>query len=646
MKNPLSLLFTAALLLLTASSVRAQKWVVYSITGNPQLVGISAQMPLQVFDTLGPQSIINLPEGASMQLIDLENKRMCVIMRREDSKDRISNLIKLSGDNVSELTQNQINYMKTQLLAAEKKKQAEKKKAKKSSSDDELGGDFASEFNAFKEEVEKEYEDFRASVNEEYAKFMKEGWKGFKREKPVTRPKVPEVKPLTLPEKERGKAIESKPINVKVVPPILPTPQPMPISPIEATDPVVEQLVIKRQADDPMHLDPVRQDPLKVKPVNPNVKIDPLNIYPVKFNGITFELYGTRMKVHFDAKQKFQLKSLREADIADTWKQLSSKDYNNTIIDCINLRNLLHLSDWAYILLLEKMAKTALGDTNEATLLMAYVYCQSGYQMRLAKSATRLFMLYSSRHLIYEQGYFTLNGSRFYPFHCEEASLNICNLPFPAEQALSLLVPEEQEFADTQSPARQLTSASRPELTAKCSVNQNLIQFYNDYPTSTIDDNVMTRWAMYANTPLSEGVRQQLYPTLQAKIKGMSQYDAVDALLNWVQLSLTYKYDEEVWGHDRAFFAEETLYYPFADCEDRSILFSRLVRDLLGLKVVLVYYPGHLATAVHFTTDVKGDYLTHNGERFTICDPTFMGASAGRTMSGMDNSTAQAILLK
>ncbi|MBQ7495556.1 MAG: hypothetical protein IJT75_07425, partial [Bacteroidaceae bacterium] len=109
---------------------------------------------------------------------------------------------------------------------------------------------------------------------------------------------------------------------------------------------------------------------------------------------------------------------------------------------------------------------------------------------------------------------------------------------------------------------------------------------------------------------------------------------------------LTYKYDEDVWGHDRAFFAEETLYYPFADCEDRSILFSRLVRDLLGLKVVLVYYPGHLATAVHFTTDVKGDYLTHNGERYTICDPTYMGASAGRTMSGMDNSSAQAILLK
>ena len=40
--------------------------------------------------------------------------------------------------------------------------------------------------------------------------------------------------------------------------------------------------------------------------------------------------------------------------------------------------------------------------------------------------------------------------------------------------------------------------------------------------------------------------------------------------------------------------------------EDRSILLSRLVRDLLALKVVLVYYPGHLATAIHFSNDVRG----------------------------------------
>ena len=32
--------------------------------------------------------------------------------------------------------------------------------------------------------------------------------------------------------------------------------------------------------------------------------------------------------------------------------------------------------------------------------------------------------------------------------------------------------------------------------------------------------------------------------------------------------------------------------------------------------------PGHLATAVHFSNDVKGDYIMLDGARYTICDPT------------------------
>ena len=112
-----------------------------------------------------------------------------------------------------------------------------------------------------------------------------------------------------------------------------------------------------------------------------------------------------------------------------------------------------------------------------------------------------------------------------------------------------------------------------------------------------------------------------------------------------MQTAFEYGYDDKIWGGDRAFFAEETLFYPYCDCEDRSILFSRLVRDLVGLKVILVYYPGHLASAVCFDTDVKGDYIQLNDDKFTICDATYIGAPLGRTMPGMNNEKATVILL-
>ena len=156
----------------------------------------------------------------------------------------------------------------------------------------------------------------------------------------------------------------------------------------------------------------------------------------------------------------------------------------------------------------------------------------------------------------------------------------------------------------------------------------------------------MTRWAMYANTPLCKEVQDELYPQLKRALSGISQLMAVEKLLNWVQTAFVYELDDKVWGGDRALFADETLYYPYCDCEDRSILFTRLVRDLLGLKCILIYYPGHVATAVNFSEQTGGDYILTGGRRFVVCDPTYIGAPVGRTMPKMDNSKAKVILLE
>ena len=172
------------------------------------------------------------------------------------------------------------------------------------------------------------------------------------------------------------------------------------------------------------------------------------------------------------------------------------------------------------------------------------------------------------------------------------------------------------------------------------------MSFYNNYPTSMLDNNIMTRWAMYANTPLAKDVKEQLYPQLKPLISGKSQLKAVNILLIWVQSGFEYVYDDKVWGGDRAFFAEESLYYPYCDCEDRSILFTRLVRDLLGLKCILIFYPGHLAAAVCFTDSVDGDYIQLNGRKYIVSDPTYIGAPVGLTMPNMDNQLAKVILLQ
>ena len=193
-------------------------------------------------------------------------------------------------------------------------------------------------------------------------------------------------------------------------------------------------------------------------------------------------------------------------------------------------------------------------------------------------------------------------------------------------------------------PKRALTS--KKGVTSYVSVNKNMIDFFNTYPQACFNGNQNTRWAAYANTPVEESVKDILFPPLRNTISGMNEKDAVDILLNWVQTAFEYAYDDKVWGGDRAFFAQETLYYPYSDCEDRAILFSRLVRDLMGLDVVLLCYPGHLAAAVAFNEDVNGDYLTYKNRKYVVCDPTYINAGVGRSMPKLSKSEVQVIALK
>lgn len=496
--------------------------------------------------------------------------------------------------------------------------------------------DFGKEFDKFKQEAESEYEDFRNQCNAEYAQFLKEAWEAFDRMPGVQKPKDQKQLPQDIIEKlqqggqskaDKGKAskkgVKVSEDNIVVASQIT--------GEVSRPEPVGRFLFFGKKGKKAKEED------------NAAEVLDPTK------GLLTFEFYGTPMSVQTRSiKKKLALADTGNETIGAAWETCSSKEYDELIASCLALRDEYRLCDWAYLQMLKTMTDTYLGaDTNESVFLTAFIYCQSGYQMRLAQSNGKLILLYATAHGIYDQQFYTLEGLRFYPFAQKGAlgRIQICNHAFPKEQAMSLLVPEEPQFARVKPQIRTIQSRAFPDLNIKVSVNKNLVDFFNSYPTSNLNNNFLTRWAMYANTPLDEDVKSQIYPTLKARLNGLSEREAVSRLLSLLQSGLVYKYDEEVWGEDRAFFAEETLFYPYADCEDRSILFSRLVRDVLGLKAVLIYYPNHLATAVHFNEAVTGDYVLIGSERYMICDPTNYVAAPGVTMEGMNNATAKVIML-
>lgn len=461
--------------------------------------------------------------------------------------------------------------------------------------------DFRSQYDDFKKQARADYEDFRSQCNAKYAEFVKEAWMEYKVLPAIPRPKDENVPPVVRPNEDKEKEIEDKAITIKdIVSPIEATPQPTPISPIYEKEQEAE-------------------------------------------GKYQFEYCGTKCTVRFPSNMNINLSPCDNQHIAETWKSLSTGQLDNTIRDFLEARIRMQLCDWAYLNLIATFAQERLGKGNLATLTAAFLFSQSGYQMRLGRNGDKLYLLFGSKHGIYDKGYFLIDGIHYYPLDNDAQKMAVCDFAFPKEQALSLYIPQSQLFTYQPTPIRKLVSERYSDMALSVQVNKNLIDFYNTYPTSEINGNFMTRWAMYANTPMEQEVQDQLYPTLKEKMAGLSELDAVEKLLNWVQTAFVYEYDDKVWGHDRAFFAEETLFYPYCDCEDRAILFTRLVRDLLGLKCILVYYPGHLASAVCFTQPVKGDYFLLNGNKFIVCDPTYIGAPVGLSMPNMDSKSATVI---
>jgi hypothetical protein len=469
-------------------------------------------------------------------------------------------------------------------------------------------------FAGFSSVQQAKYDAYRKALNEQYARFMEDSWMRLSAMPAVEIEEEPKIKPIVYDYKSTTKVEEGK------------------IDSVLSSDAIFDFIPILLKKEVIQIPEPSPQ----AEPIAPiEGKLTPHEMVSVAF-------YGTMVSVPFPITSEWSIPLLDEKQLAKTWKALSASEYDITVRGVLDAREYLQLCDWGYMQMLQAICEQKYGRTNEATFMQAYLMAQSGYKIRLAYNE-KLYMLVASEYNILSMFYFQVDGEKFYPINCSTRELAICKASFEEEQKISLQITKQQNLQTNTIKTRELSS--KDGINVNVVHNQNVVDFYSNYPSSYIDGNVYTRWAVYANTPLDSLLVASLYPILTAAIEGLSEKDAVNKLLNFVQTAFEYEYDDRVWGEDRAFFAEETLYYPYADCEDRAVLFSRLVRDIIGLNVVLLYYPGHLAAAVEFNEEVLGDYLLYGNSKYIVCDPTYIGAPVGWTMPNMNNTEAQIIIL-
>ena len=458
---------------------------------------------------------------------------------------------------------------------------------------------FNGAFELFKQKNTNEFKEFRDKTNQQFSELLKRDWEKFSSEEPQERPIRPE------PEKPPV----AKPSDEKTVPQELEVEKDIPF--IEKTD--------ETPTDIP-----------GIEPVAPSQDTT---------GKISFMFYGQTYNISPLPEISFTLNSLNEIEIAEAWSKFAALPYEKTVNECIGIHHSLQLNDWGYFLLCGEVARQLLGkkEGDEIAFFQTFLLCQSGYDAKIARSENGLLLLAPSSVMIYGYPFLDMDDKKYY----------ILNKKIPGSMAIytyrqnfSLASkPMDMYIKDILRLSEKTTVSEKrignTENTIAVPVNQALIDFYRNYPQCD--------FPVYMHAPVDNHTTEALLPPLQKYIEGKTKTEAANLLLNFVQTSFEYQTDPEQFGYEKPFFIEETFFYPYCDCEDRAILYAYLVRTLLDLKVVLLNYPNHIATAVHFTEPVSGDYIKIENQIYTICDPTYINASIGKAMPQCKTATAQVI---
>lgn len=457
---------------------------------------------------------------------------------------------------------------------------------------------------AFDTYVRTEEESFKAyndSINREFGRYLAETWPDYplsKKEPPIKDPVPPDVYEPGTPRPDPVKV----PVRGEIEPPSLPLPSP-------------------------------HEDKRKLTPV------------PVEVPALKVDFYGALVSLRKASYALPALAGVDEKSVSTYWNQLSRLPYMEWVGSVLACKDDLSLNDWGIYLLINHVftAYFPRRSTNEQVVFTVFTLNQMGYRAKIGRVRQDLFPLIAfgcnvSNTVFFrygnEQGviYTVVNAG-----HKDLTSIQTCRMEYGgATKRFDMSLDVAPALGD-HSQTKVLRDKQR---SYTLQYHPGYSRFLETYPC--VDFNY------YAEAALSkafwESVQQQITPVL----KGLTQEEAVNTLLHFAQYAFQYKTDGDQFGYEHFFFPEETIASAYSDCEDRAILFSQLVRRLLGMKVVLLYYPGrHLAAAVRFDNPAtRGDYVLVDGQKYLVCDPTYIGASLGMGMPDLMEVPIEVVKLK
>ncbi|MEQ9443548.1 MAG: hypothetical protein RIG62_31200 [Cyclobacteriaceae bacterium] len=346
--------------------------------------------------------------------------------------------------------------------------------------------------------------------------------------------------------------------------------------------------------------------------------------YSVKHIQLSF--YGASLTLPYDARMLLsEVKPYDAQTLSEAWLYLSNTHLTALIHSLYHYKNQMNLNDWGYYQLIRQFTEQLYpSDDPRIPLTTWFLLNKSRYKAKIGYTNQQLFLLLPTNCTVYATNYYTFGEQTYYAMGNAPQSLYTYTQDYAgADLSLDLDLQHPLNLGGTPNEKALSFHYGAEDYQVQVEYNPRAIQFYQDYPEVDL--------RVKLESTLSREAKESLIAQFQPLLQDRTPADAVAMLLRFVQTAFEYQLDEAQFGQEKYFFPEEMFHYAYSDCEDRSALFIYLVRQLLGLKVMGLQYPGHVATAVSLTNG-EGEFVEQDGEKFIICDPTYVNAPVGKVM--------------
>ena len=337
-------------------------------------------------------------------------------------------------------------------------------------------------------------------------------------------------------------------------------------------------------------------------------------------------LFGNEWKMILIASKWPTLKGNPDpSSITAYWKSCSEKEYDLMLAYFNYQKSEFGLSDWGLYEMIQSVAKSNFTSKNDQKLFMWFVLVQMGYDTRIMYGENQIVLTLPFKDMLYRKSYFEFKGNNYFVLEEKSPSAlyTYSSQHEGAKNIFTLANTPSAKFPEKWTDRgfdfkfnRNTEHVTLPYLTYRTTFNATIPQTELDY---------------YFGQPLPASFKERLHKALDAKLASCgSEREKVRYLYALVCQSIPYKTDQDQFQYEKFCIPEEVLAYPFADCEDRTFLLNALLTELVGVETIGLNYPGHVAMAVRLKEQKNSDAIIQfNGKDYIYCDPTYIGADVG-----------------